>query len=385
MLARFARLCIVTLCLGTLVAAIPTAPPAVQAHRLSLDSLDVADGLKTTLFAEAPTLTNPTNIDVDARGRVWVVEGFNYRKFKPKPLRPEGDRIVILEDTTGDGVSDVTKVFYQGTDIDAAMGISVLGNKVYVAAYQNVFVFTDTNRDDKPDKKEVLFKSIGVDHDHSVHAFVFGPDGRLYFNGGNETGALMDSSGRVLVDRAGNRIEQKRAPYQEGMVFRLEPDGTGIEVLGQNFRNPYELAVDAFGTVWQSDNDDDGNRSTRLNYVMEGGNFGYRDEMTGAGWRSPRVGMSAETPRRHWHSDDPGSVPNVRINGGGAPSGIAMYDGHSAPAALPRNAHPCGTRHERGARVLVTRRRRRIRRRRSADSQCATRPHVSPRRRCGRA
>jgi putative heme-binding domain-containing protein len=141
----------------------------------------------------------------------------------------------------------------------------------------------------------------------------------------------MDAAGKVLVDRWGNRIESKRAPYQEGMAFSLEPDGTGLEVLGYNFRNPYELAVDAFGTVWQSDNDDDGNRSTRLNYVMEGGNYGYKDEMTGAGWRARRTGMSDEIPRQHWHSDDPGSVPNVRINGAGAPSGIVMYDGTLLP------------------------------------------------------
>ncbi|MEO8335455.1 MAG: PVC-type heme-binding CxxCH protein [bacterium] len=96
--------------------------------------------------------------------------------------------------------------------------------------------------------------------------------------------------------------------------------------------NPYELAVDPYGTVWQTDSDDDGNRSTRLNYVMEGGNFGYRDEMTGAGWRTPRIGMSAEIPRQHWHSDDPGSVPNVRINGAGSPSGLTVYEGSLLPA-----------------------------------------------------
>ena len=307
------------------------APSHAALPRPTLDSLDLADGLAATLVAEAPAITNPTDIDVDARGRVWLLEGYNYRKFKPHPLRAEGDRIVILEDTTGDGISDVTKVFYQGTDVDAAMGIAVLGNKVIVSAYTKIFVFTDDDGDDKPDRKEVLFTAIGKDHDHSTHAFVFGPDGRLYFNGGNETGAIMDSAGKVLVDRAGNRVEQKRAPYQEGMAFRVEPDGSNIEVLGYDFRNPYELAVDAFGTVWQSDNDDDGNRSTRLNYVMEGGSFGYRDEMTGAGWRQRRTGMSAEIPRQHWHSNDPGSVPNVRINGAGAPSGIALYDGTLLP------------------------------------------------------
>ena len=327
------RLSVSVLGMASFVLVAPGLPSGAldRTVRSATDSLEVADGLKATLVAEAPMLTNPTNIDVDARGRIWVVEGVNYRKFKPKPLRAAGDRIVILEDTNGDGVADKSTVFYQGTDIDAAMGICVLGNKVYVSAYTKIFVFTDTDGDGKADKKEVLFTSRGVDHDHSVHAFVFGPDGRLYFNGGNETGAIMDPDGKVIVDRAGNRVEQSRAPYQEGMSFRLEPDGTGMEVLGYNFRNPYELAVDPFGTVWQTDNDDDGNRSTRLNYVMEGGNFGYRDEMTGAGWRTRRTGMSAEIPRQHWHSDDPGSVPNVRINGAGAPSGLAVYEGTLLP------------------------------------------------------
>ena len=118
-----------------------------------IEALEVAPGLAATLVAEAPTITNPTNIDVDARGRIWLLEGFNYRKFKPKPLRAAGDRVVILEDTTGDGVADKSTVFYQGTDIDAAMGIAVLGNRVIVSAYTKIFVFTDTDGDDKPDKK----------------------------------------------------------------------------------------------------------------------------------------------------------------------------------------------------------------------------------------
>ncbi len=40
------------------------------------------------------------------------------------------------------------------------------------------------------------------------------------------------------------------------------------------------MTVDSFGTLWQSDNDDDGNRGVRINYVMEFGNFGYKDELT---------------------------------------------------------------------------------------------------------
>ena len=155
MLDHFARLFataagLVAIFFG-MTSGVPVHAPAVP--RDSLDALEIAPGLAATLVAEAPTITNPTNIDVDSRGRIWLLEGFNYRKFKPKPLRAAGDRVVILEDTTGDGVADRSTVFYQGTDIDAAMGIAVLGNRVIVSAYTKIFVFTDTNGDDKPDKK----------------------------------------------------------------------------------------------------------------------------------------------------------------------------------------------------------------------------------------
>lgn len=298
-----------------------------------IDGIEAAEGLEATVFAEAPMLTNPTNLDVDARGRVWLVEGHNYRNtlHPNQPLREEGDRIVILEDTDGDGRADKETVFYQGRDIDAAMGIAVLGNEVIVSAYDHVFVLTDHDGDDRADDKRVLFRLNESDHDHTVHAFVFGPDGRLYFNVGDEGRVVMTPEGDTIVDLAGNRVTTESGPYRKGMVFRVEPDGSRFEVLGHNFRNPYEVAVDAFGTLWQSDNDDDGNRAVRINFVMEGGNYGYTDELTGAGWRTPRTGMSDSIPLRHWHLNDPGVVPNVLQTGAGSPAGIMVYEGDLLP------------------------------------------------------
>ena len=120
----------------------------------------------------------------------WIVtEGVNYRSTFQKwgILQPAGDRVVVLEDTNGDGAADKETVFYQDPSINAALGICVLGNKVIVSSSPNVFVLTDTNGDGKADKRELLFTGIkGRDHDHGVHAFVFGPDGKLYFNFGNE-------------------------------------------------------------------------------------------------------------------------------------------------------------------------------------------------------
>ena len=298
----------------------------------ALAGMEVADGLEVSLFASEPMIANPTNISVDHKGRVWLCEGVNYRhSLRPEYKetgRQEGDRIVILEDSDGDGQADSKKVFYQGTDINSALGITVLGNKVIVSCSPNVFVFTDDDDDDIPDHKDTLFTGImGIDHDHGIHAFTFGPDGRLYFNFGNDSKQLADKRGRPIRDiNTGYPVRAGNYPYRQGMAMRCYPDGTGVEILAHNFRNPYEITVDAFGSLWQSDNDDDGNFATRINYVMEGGNYGFRDEITGANWRERRVGMHEEIPRRHWHQNDPGVVPNLLYTGAGSPTGICMYE-----------------------------------------------------------
>lgn len=296
----------------------------------ALDGLEVGEGLTASLFAAEPQLLSPSNIDIDHLGRVWVCEVVNYRKHKGK--RPEGDRILILEDTDGDGQVDKEKVFYQGTDIDSPHGVCVLGNTVIVSAGDKVQVFTDTDGDDKPDRQEVLFSGIaGSQHDHGIHAFTFGPDGKLYFNFGNAGHEIKDKHGNLIVDLAGNRVTADRKPYQEGMAFRCNLDGSEFETLGWNFRNNWMLAVDSYGSIWQSDNDDDGNKGVRINYVMEFGNYGYKDEKTGAGWKTPRTGMSDSIPEQHWHLNDPGVVPNLLQTGAGSPTGIAVYEGDTLP------------------------------------------------------
>lgn len=319
-------------------------PSGAEAAEEALKAMTIAEGLEATVFASEPMVVNPTDMDIDARGRVWITEGANYR-YTIKPwgiLRPEGDRIVILEDTNGDGKADSAKTFYQGQDINSALGICVLGNKVIVSRSPDIFVFTDTDGDDKADKKEVLFTGIkGVDHDHGVHAFVFGPDGKLYFNFGNAGEVLKRADGSVALDIEGNGIEAKGKPFRQGMVFRCNVDGSEIEVLGHNFRNNYEVAVDSFGTLWQSDNDDDGNKGVRINYVMERGNFGFTDEMTGAGWNAPRTNMETEIPRKHWYQNDPGVIPNLLVTGAGSPTGILVYEGTLLPAVFRNQIIHC--------------------------------------------
>ena len=80
--------------------------------------LYLPNDLEATLWAEAPLFYNPTNMDIDAKGRVWITEAVNYRKFNNKPEgrldHPEGERVMILEDTNGDGKADESKVYVQG-------------------------------------------------------------------------------------------------------------------------------------------------------------------------------------------------------------------------------------------------------------------------------
>lgn len=298
----------------------------------ALKGLTVAEGLEVHAFATEPMLKNPTDIDVDERGRVWVCEAYNYRPaINGNPTNALGDRIMILQDNDGDGKADTAKVFYQDSSLNAPLGICVLGNKVIVSQSPYVWILYDDNNDDKADRKEVLFSGIGgVQHDHGVHAFTFGPDGKLYFNMGNEGHTLKDKNGKDVLDQDGDVIGPKK--YKQGMVFRCDTDGSHVECLGNNFRNPYEVAVDSYGTLWQSDNDDDGNRGTRINYVMQYGNYGYTDEMTGAGWQANRTNVEDSIPLKHWHLNDPGEVPNLLQTFAGSPTGMVIYEGSLLPA-----------------------------------------------------
>ncbi len=301
----------------------------------ALKGLTAFNGLEIHTMATEPMLRNPTNIDVDDRGRVWVTEAYNYRPaINGNPTNPQGDRIMILEDKNGDGVTDTAKIFYQGPEVNAPLGICVLGNRVLVSQSPYVWAFYDDNGDDKADRKEIIFQGIGGEqHDHGAHTFTFGPDGKLYFNFGNEAKTLKDKNGKTVVDQEGDKIDPKK--YRQGITMRCDPDGSHVEVLAQNFRNPYEVAVDSYGTMWQSDNDDDGNRGTRINYVMDYGNYGYKDEMTGASWQENRTNIEDSIPLKHWHLNDPGVVPNLLQTFAGSPTGMVIYEG----TLLPQQFH----------------------------------------------
>lgn len=321
----------------------------LAAAKKNMSTFTAADGLQATLVAAEPMVQNPTAIDIDPRGRIWAAECVNYRKYLD--LRPEGDRVVILEDTNGDGEADKAKTFYQNKELTNPLGILVLpqvkGTKVIVSAAPNVWLLSDNDGDDVAEDAKVIFKVGGVwNYDHQIHSFVFGTDGKFYFNAGNSITELSHPDGTRVKDLAGNEINNKGTPYRQGMVYRCDIDlatgkASNVETLGHNFRNNYEVAVDSFGTMWQSDNDDDGNKGVRINYVMEFGNYGYQDELTGAGWRTPRTNLESEIPLQHWHQNDPGVVPNLLQTGGGSPTGILVNEGSALGARFTNQMIHC--------------------------------------------
>ncbi|GAB4045671.1 PVC-type heme-binding CxxCH protein [Spirosoma litoris] len=308
------------------------------------NTLYLPNDLEATLWAEAPMFYNPTNMDIDARGRVWITEAVNYRKFNNKPEsrlnHPEGERIVILEDTNGDGKADDSKVFVTDPDLVSPMGIAVIGNRVVVSASPNLIIYTDENGDDKADKKEIMLTGFGgLDHDHSLHAVVAGPDGRYYFNTGNagphivtDTEGWTLRSGSLYVGgtpynklNRGNQVSDDGRVWTGGMALRVNPDGSGLKVMAHNFRNNYETALDSYGNMWQNDNDDQV-VACRTSWLMEGGNAGYFSSDGTRYWQGDqRPGQTV--PTAHWHQEDPGVMPSGDITGAGSPTGMVMYEG----------------------------------------------------------
>ncbi len=305
--------------------------------------LFLPDDLEAEVWAESPMFYNPTNMDVDVKGRVWVTEAVNYRNFNNDPGKAlhhqEGDRVMILEDTDQDGKADKSTVFVQDKDLVSPVGIAVIGNKVIVSCSPNLIVYTDENGDDVPDKKEILLKGFGgLDHDHSLHAVYAGPDGRWYFNAGNagphvvtdragwtlRSGSIYTGGSPHNQSNQGNMKSDDGKVWVGGLALRMDKEGRGLKVMGHNFRNSYEVIPDSYGQLWQNDNDDQV-VTCRATWLMEGGNAGFFSTDGTRYWQADqRPGQ--DIFQAHWHQEDPGVMPAGHNTGSGAPTGVTVIE-----------------------------------------------------------
>lgn len=302
---------------------------------MPLEAFVLPEGLEITPWAASPALFNPTNLDIDHLGRVWVTEGVNYRGKSKR--QAEGDRIVVLEDTDNDGKADRSSVFWQDPELLSPLGIAVFDNVVIVSQPPNLLKLTDVNRDLKfdpasGDKREVLLTGFnGRNHDHSLHSLTAGPDGKWYFNQGNTCGVFTDKSGKTF--RIGGPFFNKDGitgeksddgfVYVGGFTVRMNPDATRAEIIGHNYRNSYEQTVTSRGYVFQNDNDDP--PACRTSHVIEHGSAGFSSANGKRTWQADRR-PDQNTPVAHWRQQDPGIMPAGDVYGGGSPTGIAYYE-----------------------------------------------------------
>ena len=298
--------------------------------------------LEVTVWATTPQLYNPTNMDIDHEGRIWVTEGVNYRGNKGQ--RPAGDRVVVLQDTNGDGKCDHSHTFVQEPGFIAPLGIAVFDNIIYVSQPPDLLAYTDVNRDLKfdpeVDKREVILTGFNaINHDHGLHSLVAGPGGKFYFNNGNCGAVFTDNSGKsfYLGGTYGSRGPNWPADHLSttgktsddghvwisGFAVRMNPDGSGAEIVSHGLRNSYEQILTSFGDMFQNDNDDP--RGCRTSFALEYGCAGY---FTRSGKQRNKAVRRPGQPydRVHWRQDDPGTMDAGDVYGGGAPTGITFYE-----------------------------------------------------------
>ncbi len=209
----------------------------------SLKKIKVPDEFEVKLFAAEPKVVNPVAFTVDEKGRIWVVECYEYPKRTAKGKAPR-DRILILEDTTGNGVCDKVTVFAEGKDFpvteerkkaglgafDLCTGIEVGNGGVYVGAAPYLFFIENAN--DKPGKFEVLLKGFGSQDTHeTLNTFQWGPDGWLYGLHGIFTNSAV---------KPGDQLDGPEARINGG-IWRYHPKQKKFEIFAEGTSNPWGM------------------------------------------------------------------------------------------------------------------------------------------------
>ncbi len=202
----------------------------------ALKTIKVPEGYQIELFAseeEFEDLANPVQLSFDNKGRLWVATMPSYPHYKPGDPRPQ-DKLIILEDTDGDGKADKQTTFADNLHIP--VGFELAPEGVYVSQGNNLILLVDENGDDKADRKEVLLSGFD-DHDthHAISAFAT-----------DESGAIYMAEGVFLH----SNVETSYGPVRatNGGFYRYEPKRHKLERVNQvSIPNPWGIAFDDWG------------------------------------------------------------------------------------------------------------------------------------------
>lgn len=158
-------------------------PPPDHSPEAELASLQVLDGFAVNLFAsEADGVANPLVLRWDERGRLWVLSTTSYPQ--PAPGAVCDDRILILEDADRDGRMDKKTIFADGLRMPTGMELAGPG-ELYVGEGEKLWLFKDTNGDDRMDVKEAVLSGFGTGDTHqNINSFIWSPDGALVMHQG---------------------------------------------------------------------------------------------------------------------------------------------------------------------------------------------------------
>ncbi|MEI6325285.1 MAG: PVC-type heme-binding CxxCH protein, partial [Gemmataceae bacterium] len=235
-------------------------------------TFQVAPGFQVNLFAADPILAKPIQMAWDSKGRLWVACSETYPQIKPG--QTANDKIVVLEDTDGDGKADKTTVFAEGLLIPT--GIEPDGNGVYVADSTELVYLQDTDGDGKADKRTVVLSGFGTeDTHHLLHTIRFGPDCRLYFNQS------------IYIH---SHLETPHGPKRlgGGGTWAMRTKSLELDILMRGLVNAWGLCWDDNGQVFETD----GAGGEGINYIFQGGWY-----FTAVGARRTFPGLNPGSPK----------------------------------------------------------------------------------------
>ncbi len=213
--------------------------PSPISPQEALAAIKLPPGFRATLFAAEPDVQNPIAMTFDARGRLWVAENYTYAERTQRFDLRLRDRIVIFDDTDGDGQADKRKIFTDGVQMLTSVAVGHGG--VWAMCPPQLLFIPDKNRDDVPDgPAQVMLDGFNVapeNYHNFANGLKWGPDGWLYGRcGGSCPGELG------LPDTP----DEQRVPLRGGL-WRFHPQRKVVEVLTHGTTNPWGHDWDEHG------------------------------------------------------------------------------------------------------------------------------------------